>query len=56
MRRKPSQKPAKPASKTQNRASNLSIGSLSPDEALQAMLSISPADVKKVLASKPGKK
>jgi hypothetical protein len=57
MPKKPN-KPAKPTRKgtTQNRASNLSLAPLSMDEAVDAIFAIKPADVKRVVGSKPGKK
>ena len=45
-----------PPARTQSRASNLSMAPLSMDEAVDAIFAIKPADVKKVVASKPGKK
>ena len=34
----------------------MSLYPLKPDDALRAVLAIKPADVKRILASKPGKK
>lgn len=51
----PQKKPAKPA-RTQNRATNISLYPLSPDEAMRAVLSISKEDVKRIMAKRPGGK
>ena len=40
----------------QNRASNVSLHPLTMDQAVDAIFAIKPADVKRVLASKPGRK
>jgi len=51
----PKRKP-KPTGKTQARKSNVSLYLLSPAEALRAVLNIGKDDVKRILASAPGKK
>jgi hypothetical protein len=38
------------------RGDPVSLYPLKPDDALRAVLAIKPADVKRILASKPGKK
>jgi hypothetical protein len=50
-----SKKPAKP-NRPGRRGLAVSLYPLSPDDAMRAVLQISPKDVKDVLASKPGKK
>jgi len=47
-------KPAKPH--PGRRGDPVSLYPLSPDDALRAVLAIKPADVKRIIASKPGKK
>jgi hypothetical protein len=42
--------------KTQQRDSNVSAAPLTPDELVKGIFQIKPEDVKRVLASKPGKK
>lgn len=42
--------------KGQNRASNVQLHPLTPDQAVRAMFSISKADAARIAASKPGKK
>ncbi|MGB7158011.1 MAG: hypothetical protein WBD40_08080 [Tepidisphaeraceae bacterium] len=38
------------------RGDPVSLYPLSPDDAIRAVLQIAPADVKRIIASKPGKK
>jgi hypothetical protein len=40
----------------QDRASNVRLHPLTPEQAIRGMFRIKPADVKRILASKPGKK
>jgi hypothetical protein len=42
--------------RAQNRASNVSLHPLTPEQAIRAMFQIKPADVKRIVASKPGRK
>ena len=39
----------------QNRASNLRAGNLTPDQLIRGIFAIKPDDVKRIVASKPGK-
>jgi hypothetical protein len=43
-------------SKSQRRESNVSAAPLTPDQLVKGIFQIKPDDVKRVLASKPGKK
>jgi hypothetical protein len=45
----------KRAGRTQARRSNISFAPLTMDQAVDAIFAIKPEDVRKVLASKPGK-
>lgn len=57
MPKKPAPKPAKPAKpRSGRRGDPVSIYPLKPDDVLRAVLQIGPADVKEILASRPGKK
>lgn len=58
MSNQPKKKPAPKGSNTHpgRGGNNISVYPLSGDEALKAVLQIQPADVKRILASKPGKK
>jgi hypothetical protein len=38
----------------QNRVSNVSLAPLTPEQAITAVFKIKPADVKRIVASKPG--
>jgi hypothetical protein len=49
-------KPPQPKAKSSGRPDNPTIPALPMDEVVDAMFKISPKDVKRVLASKPGKK
>ena len=50
--------PSKPSKhpRTQNRATNVSLYPLSPDDAVRAILSIGKDDVKRIVAKKPAKR
>jgi hypothetical protein len=50
------QKPEKPSGTSQNRSSNVRLAPLTPEQAIRGMFQIGPADVKRILASKPGRK
>ena len=45
-----------PSGRAQNRLSNVILYPLTPDDAMRRVLSISPADAKRIVQSKPGKK
>jgi hypothetical protein len=45
-----------PSGRVQNRLSNVILYPLSPDDAMRRVLSISKADAKRIVQSKPGKK
>lgn len=47
---------AKKPAKGQNRASNVMLHPLTPDQAVRAMFSISKTDAARIVASKPGRK
>lgn len=51
-----SKKPRRGAGNIQNRASNISLAPLTPEQAIKGMFAINPADVKRIVASKPEKK
>lgn len=40
----------------QDRATNLRLAPLTPEQAIRGMFKIKPADVKRIVASKPGNK
>jgi hypothetical protein len=46
---------AKKSGGTQQRASNVSLHPLTPEQAIRGMFQISPKDVKRIVASKPGR-
>jgi len=48
--------PKKTPSRIQNRASNVSLYPLTPDDAVRAVLSISKEDAKRITHDKPGKR
>jgi hypothetical protein len=52
----PTRKPERPRQPTvQNRSSNQRLAPLTPEQAIRAVFQIKPADVKRIVASKPGK-